>query len=117
MLSKAEILVLHYLREHGDGRIAADHPPAKLSRVKNLSDVLNRLKKLECIEEIGAKEVTIPHIGTFYDATDQYKILPAGVAELEFIPTDVRRMWIPVILSTVLSITAIIISIIALLKP
>ena len=117
MLSKAEILVLRYLKKYGESLIVGDHPPAKLSRVKNLPDVLKRLKKLEYIEEIGSKKVTIPHIGAFYDATDQYKILPAGVAELEFIPIDIRRMWIPVILSTVLSIFAIVISIIALLKP
>lgn len=118
MLSKAEIKVLRYLHKQGkDTIIDPSHPPFKLSGIRNLSDVLNSLSQKSLIEEIGAKDVRFPwdshieHIGTSH-----FKIMPDGIAELEHIPVDIRRMWIPVILSTALSIVAIIISFIALLK-
>ena len=118
MLSKAEIKVLRYLHKLGkDTVIDPSHPPFKLSGITNFSDVLKSLRQKSLIAEIGAKDVRFPwdahieHIGTGH-----FKIMPDGIAELEHIPIDLRRMWIPVIFSTVLSIVAIIISIIALAK-
>lgn len=118
MLSKAEIKVLRYIHKQGkDTVIDSSHPPFKLSSIRNLSDVLDSLRQKTLIEEIGAKDIKFPwdsqveHIGT-----GKYKVLPDGIAALEYIPIDLRRMWIPVIFSTVLSIVAIIISIIALAK-
>lgn len=118
MLSKAEIKVLRYLRKQGkDTIIDPSHPPFILFGIKNLSDVLNSLRQKSLIEEIGAKDVPLPGSSQIeHIETDNYKILPDGMAELEHIPVDIRRMWIPVIFSTVLSIVAIIISIIALAK-
>lgn len=116
MLSKDAVKTLKFLHKYGQTYIVKDQIPRYLAHIDNLFDILEFLKEQQLIEEVGAHTIHLPTFSEpIFESTHEYKILPAGIASLEHIPVDFRRMWVPVILSTVLSIIAIIMSVIALM--
>lgn len=120
-LNNASKHVLKYIYKH-PYVISMDltcMPHKGINRAK-IDDILQNLIDMRYIScrSASCPEADTPKADVPYDSLDCYLILsPEGEAYVESLKQDSKRVWIPVIISSILSLIAIIISVIALLKP
>ncbi|QNO14966.1 hypothetical protein HYG86_09345 [Alkalicella caledoniensis] len=114
MLDKISVKILKLLQSKGS--LPLDEIEEYISSRYAITDNIELLEKNGYILNLKGDEPLVLYKGRptkFRLTVDVYKLLPPGVAYLEYISKDKFRFWVPIVISVI----ALTVSLITLYKP